>query len=95
MASTGLFKIALVFASLVATMELSDARPNTDRSGVFKYHPWDKLSGEQVQLDQVQLENKSRSKRWGLWGTGRRQCRCLNGVGAACYTTHMGGNRCD
>ena len=49
----GLLKIALVFASLVAIIELSDARPSdnsivADGTGVFKYHPWDKLWGDTV-----------------------------------------------
>ena len=52
MASTGLFKVALFFASLVATMELSDARHYINRSEVFKHHP----SPEQVQPEQVQPE---------------------------------------
>ena len=79
--ASGLFKIALVFASLVATIELSDAHKDniTDGSGVLKYHPWDKLWGpeqvhpEQEQVDQQDLEisgyferkKNSRNKRYG------------------------------
>ena len=57
--ASGLFKIALVFSSLVATIELSDARQdNINGPGVFlKYHPWDKLWGpEQVQHEQKQVD---------------------------------------
>ena len=52
--ATGLFKIALVFVTMmVATMELSDARPNIEPSGVFKNHGWDELRRQLVQPEQV------------------------------------------
>ena len=65
--ATGLFKIALVFASLVATIELSDAQAhdNIDGSGVFKYHPWDKLWGGGISGD-FERKKKSRNKRFGF-----------------------------
>ena len=66
--ATGLFKIALVFASLVATIELSDARDNIDGSGVFKYHPWDKFWGDGISGD-IETKKKSRSKRFGFFGS--------------------------
>ena len=74
--ATGLFKIALVFVSIMATMELSDARPNIEPSGVFRIQRWDELWGQLVQPEQVDKKNldesadfenkkKSRSKRFG------------------------------
>ena len=84
--ATGLFKIALVFVSImVATMELSDARPNIEPSGVFKNHGWDELRGQLVQPEQVDKKNldesadfenkkKSRSKRFGFGGGMTHPC---------------------
>ena len=75
--ATGLFKIALVFVTMmVATMELSDARPNIEPSGGFRIQRWDELWGQLVQPEQVDKKNldesadfenkkKSRSKRFG------------------------------
>ena len=94
--ATGLFKIALVFVSImVATMELSDARPNMDSSEVFKFQPLDKFLGQQLQPEQVEqrdlevskeLENKktSRSKRFG---GGINRCKAR--YGADEFNIHM------
>ena len=64
MANTGLFKIALVFALLVATIKLSDAREenNADGSSALKYHPWEKLWGDGIS-GEFERKKKSRSKR--------------------------------
>ena len=95
--ATGLFKIALVFVTMmVATMELSDARPNIEPSGVFKNHRWDKLWKQLVQPEHVDeqnlevstdFENKkiSRSKRWGGIVAGGCQAK----YGANKYNVHM------
>ena len=56
MANIGLFKIGLVFASLVAIIELSDAREENiadGSSGVFIYHPLDKSYENQISGDLV------------------------------------------
>ena len=64
--ATGLFKIALVFASLVATIELSDAQARTNID-VFKSHPWDKLwGGGGISGDFERNKKKSRTKRFGF-----------------------------
>ena len=56
MANIGLFKIGLVFASLVVIIELSDAREENiadGSSGVFIYHPLDKSYENQISGDLV------------------------------------------
>ena len=93
--ATGLFKIALVFVSIMATMELSDARPNIEPSGVFRIQRWDELWGQLVQPEQVDKKNldesadfenkkKSRSKRFG---SGINRCKAR--YGADEFNIHM------
>ena len=93
--ATGLFKIALVFVSImVATMELSDARPNIEPSGVFRIQRWDELLGQQLQPEQADEQNLevsadfqnkkiSRSRRWGVVGG------CRAKYGANRFNIHM------
>ena len=83
--ATGLFKIALVFVSIMATMELSDARPNIEPSRVFRIQRWDEFLGQQLQPEQVEqrdlevskeleIKKKSRSKRFGFGGGMTHPC---------------------
>ena len=56
MDNIGLFKIALVFASLAAIIELSEANEENiadSSSGVFIYHPLDKSYENQISGDLV------------------------------------------
>ena len=94
--ATGLFKIALVFVTMmVATMELSDARPNIEPSGVFRIQRWDEFLGQQLQPEQVEqrdlevskeleIKKKSRSKRFG---SGINRCKAR--YGADEFNIHM------
>ena len=68
METIGLFKISLVFASILATIGLSNARPlegNIAADG--SYHPW----GEQISGD-FDREKISRSKRFSFYGGSNR-----------------------
>ena len=93
--ATGLFKIALVFVSIMATMELSDAHPNIEPSRVFRIQRWDEFLGQQLQPEQVEqrdlevskeleIKKKSRSKRFG---SGINRCKAR--YGADEFNIHM------
>ena len=68
METIGLFKISLVFASILATIELSNTRPlEGNIAADASYYPW----GEQISGD-FDREKISRSKRFSFYGGSNR-----------------------